>query len=200
MIFHLFVSGQEESYCDENIFALAQGLAICLNKTRKQIKILLKPYIYSYIGLQQTAPKSSNWLTWWIKQTIKTDKQLLCVTNGNVKLSLDYFCVFCDVLVYSHKKMKYKAHFHFHVTSCPARPSLMFMASATPWGKTDTSNYENTAQLVILVWETKYADFWFVFNCCNIWHRSVASKLRPWQAEGFFHQNKTMLTKAGTLQ
>ena len=95
MIFHLLVSGQEESYCDENIFALAQGLAICLNKTRKQIKILLKPYIWAF---NKQHKKSPNWLMWWIKQTIKTDIQLLFVTNENVKLSLDYFCVFCDAL------------------------------------------------------------------------------------------------------
>ena len=101
-IFHLFVSGQEESYCDENIFALAQGLAICLNKTRKQIKILLKPYIWA---LNKQHQKSPNWLMWWIKQTTKTDIQLLCVTNGNVKLSLD-FCVFCDVLQSQENKIQ----------------------------------------------------------------------------------------------
>ena len=36
-----------------------------------------------------------------------------------------------------------KTQLDYHATSCSGRPSLMFMAGATPLGAANTSNYEN---------------------------------------------------------
>ena len=44
-----------------------------------------------------------------------------------------------------------KTQLDYHATSCSGRPSLMFMAGATPLGAANTSNYVRTELLIMKI-------------------------------------------------